>query len=284
MGMTVGGLGSGLDTEGMITKLMAIEATPLTQMQSKQAKASAKITAWGTVKSAVAEFQTATQTLQSATAFNPKGTSSDSAVASITTTSAAAVGSINLEVSQLATAGKATLLGSYASNSTVVNGATASTMTVYFGTTNGKVGSNATFADDASVSPKTITIRANATLDQAVADINGANAGVNARIVSTPTGKRVVIESASTGEKTDFRMLRSGSIDANFAYDPTNNASVGNDLVRAQNAQYTIDDVPISSKTNTITDALSGSTITLKGVSAAGKKANLTEQIGRAHV
>uniref|UniRef100_UPI002FDAB190 flagellar filament capping protein FliD n=1 Tax=Rivihabitans pingtungensis TaxID=1054498 RepID=UPI002FDAB190 len=39
---------------------------------------------------------------------------------------------------------------------------------------------------------------------------------------------------------------------------------------------YTIDDVPISSKTNTITDALSGSTITLKGVSAAGKKANLT--------
>ena len=34
--------------------------------------------------------------------------------------------------------------------------------------------------------------------------------------------------------------------------------------------------MPISSKTNTITDALSGSTITLKGVSAAGKKANLT--------
>jgi len=46
--------------------------------------------------------------------------------------------------------------------------------------------------------------------------------------------------------------------------------------VYGKDAQYTIDDVPISSKTNTITDALSGSTITLKGVSAAGKKANLT--------
>ena len=78
MGLTVGGLGSGLDTEGMITKLMAIEAAPLTQLQSKQVKASAKISAWGTVKSAVAEFQTATQAMQSATAFNSlKGTSSD---------------------------------------------------------------------------------------------------------------------------------------------------------------------------------------------------------------
>jgi flagellar hook-associated protein 2 len=261
----------------MITKLMAIEAAPLAQLQAKEVKAQAKISAWGTVKSAVATFQTATQAMQSATAFNSlKGTSSDETVASVTTTSQSKAGSASIAVTQLAQAGKATLLGSYASNSTVVNGATASTMTVYFGTTNGTVGAGATFENDASVPPKTITIRANATLDQAVADINGANAGVNARIVSTPTGKRVVIESASTGEKTDFRMLRSSGIEANFAYDPTNNLSVGNDLVRAQNAQYTIDDVPISSKTNTITDALSGSTITLKGVSAAGKKANLT--------
>lgn len=277
MGLTVGGLGSGLDIEGMITKLMAIEAAPLKQLDNKEVKAQAKISAWGTVKSAVAAFQTAAQTLQSATAFNqPKGTSSDSAVASITTTSAAAVGSINLEVSQLATAGKATLLGTYASNSTVVNGATASTMTVYFGTTSGTVGSGATFVNDASVSPKTITIRANATLDQAVADINGSNAGVNARIVSTPTGKRVVIESTATGGKTDFRMLRSGSVDASFAYDPINNASAGNELVRAQNAQYKIDDVAISSASNTITDALAGSSISLNKVSTSGVKTSLS--------
>lgn len=38
MGLTVGGLGSGLDTEGMITKLMAIEAAPLTQLQSKKSR------------------------------------------------------------------------------------------------------------------------------------------------------------------------------------------------------------------------------------------------------
>lgn len=42
MGMTVGGLGSGLDTEGMITKLMAIEAAPLTQLQASKPRPALK--------------------------------------------------------------------------------------------------------------------------------------------------------------------------------------------------------------------------------------------------
>lgn len=277
MGLTVGGLGSGLDIEGMITKLMSIESRPLTQLDSKEAKTQAKISAWGTVKSALAKFQTATQSLQSASAFNqPKGTTSDSAVASVTTTSVSVAGSVNLEVTQLATRGKATLLGTYASNSTVVNGATASTMTVYFGTTSGTVGAGATFTNDSSVSPKTITIRANATLDQAVADINNSNAGVNARVVSTPAGKRLVMESTATGAKSDFRALRSGTLDGSFAYDPTNNLSAGNQLVRGQNALYKIDDVAISSASNTINDALTGSSIVLNKVSTAGAKTTVS--------
>lgn len=277
MGLTVGGLNSGLDTEGMITKLMAIEAQPITQLNSKEVKAQAKISAWGTVKNAVAAFQTATQTLQTATAFNqPKGTSSHSDVATITTTSGSAVGSINIEVSQLAKAGKATLIGTYASNTTVVNPGAASTMAIHFGTTSGTVGSGATFVNDPAVSPKNITIRANATLEQAVTDINSASAGVNARIVSTPSGKRVVMESTATGSKTDFRAMISGSIDNQFAYDPINNVSVGNELVRGQNAQYKIDDVAISASKNTITDALTGSTITLNKVSTSGVKTSVS--------
>ena len=277
MGLTVGGLGSGLDIEGMITKLMAIESQPLTQLNNKEVKAQAKISAWGTVKNAVAAFQSATQTLQTATAFNqPKGASSQSDVASVTTTSGSAVGSVNIEVSQLAKAGKATLIGTYAANTTVVNPGAASTMTVQFGTTSGTVGSGATFVNDPATSAKNITIRANATLEQAVADINGSNAGVNARIVSTPTGKRVVMESTATGSKTDFRAMISGSIHNQFAYDPINNGSVGNELVRGQNAQYKIDDVAISSSQNTITDALTGSTITLNKVSTSGVKTNVS--------
>lgn len=281
MGLTVGGLGSGLDTEGMITKLMAIEAAPLTQLQSKQAKASAKISAWGTVKSAVATFQTATQAMQSATAFNSlKGTSSDETVASVTTTSQSKAGSASIAVTQLAQAGKTMLAGTFTAGQTINTLSTASTITLQFGTITGASGPTATFTPDSSVTAKVINIRANATLEQAVEDINNAAVGVTARTVSTPAGLKVVVESLSTGGKTDMRIntgtgiLNSGS--NAFGVDPTSVGAVGTDLVHAQDAQYTIDDVPISSKTNTITDALSGSTITLKGVSAAGKKANLT--------
>ena len=281
MGLTVGGLGSGLDTEGMITKLMAIEAAPLTQLQSKQVKASAKISAWGTVKSAVAEFQTATQAMQSATAFNSlKGTSSDETVASVTTTSQSKAGSASIAVTQLAQAGKTMLAGTFTAGQTINTLSTASTITLQFGTITGASGPTATFTPDSSVTAKVINIRANATLEQAVEDINKAAVGVKARTVSTPAGLKVVVESLSTGGKTDMRIntatgiLNSGS--NAFGVDPTSAGAVGTDLVHGQDAKYTVDDVPISSKTNTITDALSGSTITLKGVSAAGKKANLT--------
>lgn len=281
MGLTVGGLGSGLDTEGMITKLMAIEAAPLTQLQSKQAKASAKISAWGTVKSAVATFQTATQAMQSATAFNSlKGTSSDETVASVTTTSQSKAGSASIAVTQLAQAGKTMLAGTFTAGQTINTLSTASTITLQFGTITGASGPTATFTPDSSVTAKVINIRANATLEQAVEDINKAAVGVTARTVSTPAGLKVVVESLSTGGKTDMRIntgagiLNSGS--NAFGVDPTSVGAVGTDLVHGQDAKYTVDDVPISSKTNTITDALSGSTITLKGVSAAGKKANLT--------
>ena len=281
MGLTVGGLGSGLDTEGMITKLMAIEAAPLTQLQSKQAKASAKISAWGTVKSAVATFQTATQAMQSATAFNSlKGTSSDETVASVTTTSQSKAGSASIAVTQLAQAGKTMLAGTFTAGQTINTLSTASTITLQFGTITGASGPTATFTPDSSVTAKVINIRANATLEQAVEDINKAAVGVTARTVSTPAGLKVVVESLSTGGKTDMRIntgtgiLNSGS--NAFGVDPTSVGAVGTDLVHGQDAKYTVDDVPISSKTNTITDALPGSTITLKGVSAAGKKANLT--------
>jgi len=269
----------------MITKLMAIEAAPLTQLQSKQAKASAKITAWGTVKSAVAEFQTATQAMQSATAFNSlKGTSSDETVASVATTSQSKAGSASIAVTQLAQAGKTMLAGTFTAGQTINSLSTPSNITLQFGkitpdATNGS-GTGATFAPDSSVTSKTITIRANATLEQAVQDINNAGVGVSARTVSTPAGLKVVVESTATGDKTDMRIYTGPGIlnkgPNAFGVVVGTPGANGAALVYGKDAQYTIDDVPISSKTNTITDALSGSTITLKGVSAAGKKANLT--------
>lgn len=277
MGLTVGGLASGLDIEGMITKLMAIEAQPITQLNNKEVKAQSKISAWGTVKSALSAFQTAGQALQSSSAFNAlKGNSSDTAVASITTTSGSKTGSVNLEVTQLAKAGKATLMGTYTSGQ-IINSGAAQNLTVQFGTQTGAVGVSGSFTPDSSNTAKTITIRAGATLEQAIADINSTNAGITARTVTTPTGIKVVVESTFAGAKSDFKittpLFPAGGA---FGYVPDSAGAVGNDLVHGQNAQYKIDDVPISATSNTITNTLTGSTITLNGVSTAGKKTTIS--------
>lgn len=281
MALTVGGLNSGLNIESMITQLMTIEAAPLTQLDNKEIKAQAKISAWGTVKSAVSAFQTATQALQSASVFNSlKGTSSDSAVASVTTTSVSKAGSVNIEVSQLAKAGKTMLAGTFTAGQTINSSSTDSKITLYFGTINGTSGVGATFTPHTTIPPKDITIRANATLEQAIQDINNANVGVTARTVSTPAGLKVVVESTATGAQTDMAIFTGPGILSTgtnaFGVDPTVASGAGADLVRGQDAIYKIDDVPVTASSNTITDALSGSTISLNSVSTAGKKATIS--------
>ncbi len=107
--------------------------------------------------------------MQSATAFNSlKGTSSDETVASVTTTSQSKAGSASIAVTQLAQAGKTMLAGTFTAGQTINSLSTPSNITLQFGkitpdATNGS-GTGATFAPDSSVTSKTNTIRANATL------------------------------------------------------------------------------------------------------------------------
>ena len=53
------GVGSGLDLQGMLTKLMQVEQQPLTLLQNKQASYQSKISALGTLQSSLAALQTA---------------------------------------------------------------------------------------------------------------------------------------------------------------------------------------------------------------------------------
>ena len=53
------GIGSGLDTAGIVSKLMAIESTPLNQLTTKQNSYQTKITAYGQIQSNLSQFQSA---------------------------------------------------------------------------------------------------------------------------------------------------------------------------------------------------------------------------------
>lgn len=93
------------------------------------------------------------------------------------------------------------------------------------------------------------------TLDQLAASINSNSLGLTASIVTDSSGARLSLVSTSSGSAGDF--------------------SVGNDstlsFTRANtgtNAALTIDGVPVSSATNTVSGALSGVTLNLQSASA----------------
>ena len=68
-GISSPGLGSGLDVNGIISQLMAIEQRPLTALAQKEASFQAKITAYGSAKGALSSLQTALASLADGSKF-----------------------------------------------------------------------------------------------------------------------------------------------------------------------------------------------------------------------
>src|SRR5262245_25297073 len=125
------GLGSGLDIESLVTKLMAIERQPLTVLAAKEASYQAKITAYGTLKGNLSTFQTSVAALSSASAFNTqKATLADTSIATVSTTSAASLGNFSLEVTNLAVSQKLRTAGTYTDTTSTVG---SGTLTIDFG-------------------------------------------------------------------------------------------------------------------------------------------------------
>jgi flagellar hook-associated protein 2 len=80
------GIGSGLDVEGIVTKLMAIEQRPLTLLQSAASGIQTKISAYGSLQSAESAFRDAARVLANpATWSATTGTSSDAGSVAVVT-------------------------------------------------------------------------------------------------------------------------------------------------------------------------------------------------------
>src|ERR1051326_5667432 len=98
------GVVSGLSTRSIISKLMSLERGPLNQLQQQQATIQSRDTAYANIKSQVASFQTALQTLLQQSNVNVKAALSTTAnVATATATSDASNGNYQLSVTRLAT-------------------------------------------------------------------------------------------------------------------------------------------------------------------------------------
>lgn len=265
-----GGLGSGLDVSGLVDKLMTAESKPLTDLQKKDAAVQVKISAFGTFKGAVSGLQSSLYGLEQSSAYGATTAKvADETVATATSSAGADVGNHSLEVSNLAAAQRLKTNAFKSAADTVGSG----TLTLQFGSYD--AGTN-TFSANAERSTKTIKIDpAHNTLSGVRDAINTANAGVTASIVNDGTGNRLVLSSNSTGTANSVRIDVAdddgNATDATglsqLAYDPTATASAGKNLsevVAAQDAKFKLDGLDIVKSSNTVTDVLAGTTLSLK--------------------
>ncbi len=278
------GVGSGLDINGLVTQLMNQERQPLLALDKKEAGLQAQISAYGTVKSALASFQTTVRDLSSLAKFQAfKAISADSSIFTASAAADAVAGSYAIEVKQLAQAHK--LVSGAFTNVTDTVGT--GTLNIQFGTYNS--GTN-TFTLNNAKATQTVAISGAADSLSGVRDaINAANIGVTASILNDGTGNRLVLASTDAGAANSLKITVSNDsagtdVDSaglsQLAYDPTAATGNGKNLtqtVAAQNALLKVDGVDnISKPTNIVTDVIQGVTLNLANASALNTPTALT--------
>jgi flagellar hook-associated protein 2 len=275
MGISTPGIGSGLDVNGIVAKLMSVEQQPLTALNNKVASYQAKLSGFGILKSTLSQFQSAMQGLSAIGQFQAlTATPADATVASASASSTATPGTYALEVSSLAQAQKLVAAGQ-ASASTAIGSGAATTLTFDFGTIAGGTFSTTTgtytgasFTSNGA-GTKSVAINASNNSLSGIRDaINSSNIGVSATIVNdgSATPYRLVLTDNTTGKTNSMKITVAGdaSISALLSQDPANNAGQAlSETVTAQNANFKLDGIAVSKTSNTITDAIQGVTLNL---------------------
>lgn len=245
--ITSTGIGSGLDIEALVTKLMDVERAPITLLQSQESSYETKLTAWGSVKSALSTLEDAADALRtSSSVLTYSATVANSSVATATGSSSATAGTHSLSISQLAEAQKLKSDAYTSKSDTISDG----TLTI-------------TLADGTTTS---ITIDStNDTLSGVVSAINDADAGVTASIAYSGSSYYLVITGDDTGSSNSFTL---SGIDE-LAYDSSSSSNSMTAVQDAQDAVFTVDGIEYTRSSNTVSDVIDGVTLSLTGTTSS---------------
>jgi len=257
-GITISGLGTGLDIDGMVTAIADAEKAPKqAQIDRLTTKTETSLSAVGTLTSAVETFEASLTALESSSSsFEGLGVqSSADGVASATAGAGAVPGSYEVEVISLASSSKVASASLEGGASTTFD--SGGTLTI-------DVGDNASYEVQVAPGASLTEIR------DAINSQLSATAGISANIITDASGARLVLSSEVTGEGTDLYVKGTGdlaalniNVDEDGNHDLTQQSGTGaGSITLASNASYKIDGLELSSSTNTVT-ALSGLSIKL---------------------
>lgn len=263
------GVGSGLDVESIVTKLVAIESQPITTLKTAESKLQTQLSEWGKVKSALSDLNDAAQSLTLPTTWSATtATSSDTSAVNVSTDSKAVAGSYSISVTALAAA--QTLAS--APQTAATNTLGAGTLHIQVGAWNGDQSAFTAKSGSATVD---VTISATDTLNDIRDKINAASPNVKASVVTDTSGSRLVLR-GTTGVDNGFRVSVDDGDGNNtdaaglsaLAYDPASSVASMTQTQAAANSAATINGLPVSGTTNTLT-AIDGLTIQLSKLTSA---------------
>lgn len=265
--ITSPGLGSGLDVAGLVNKLITAEGQPAAnRLNTREAKLQAQLSALGSVKSALSTFKGALGNLTNISSFQKRtATSSNTDLFTVAVAGKPVAGSYEVEVKYLAQAHKLASAAFDEASSAVGTG----TLTFQFG--------------DPTKPAQTVTITDENNSLTGVRDaVNAANIGVRASIVNGDDGFQLVFSAENTGTANSLRIsvVESPADGSNTDMNGLSRLAYNEDAynmtqtAEARNAEVYIDGIKVSSATNTVSDAISGLTLTLKKAEV-GTKATL---------
>ena len=243
------GIGSGLDIAGLVQQLVAAEASPVqTRIGQQEARAQAKLSAFGSLKSALAQFREKLEVMKNLDTFLARsGSSGNEELYSVTTGQTALPASYSVEVVNLATPQKLTS-GAFTGADAVVG---TGTLTIAVGAS----------SFDIEITDQ------NNTLANIRDSINSAleNTGVSATIVTADAGSYLILTGAQTGASNSMVVTQVGGDGGLSAleYDPANSLLSLSESIAAQDALVRIDGFDILSESNSIAGAIEGVTLDL---------------------
>lgn len=261
------GIGSGLNISSIVEALVNSDtAAKQAQITRQTTNNKAYISGVGALKSALAAYQASMAKLNSSTApaFNAyAATSANESVLKATASNTAVPGTYEVNVSQLATGSKVASRLYTTAEGGAATPIPKGDLTIE---QNGKT--------------YTVSIGDGATLQSVRDSINDALAvnGISANIINEAGGSRLVLGSTTTGAGSDIKVTGGATgidIDGTQSMATSPNGA-GFISAVAQDAKLTIDGLAVTSKSNTVENAISGITLDLVAVSSGAATTKVT--------
>jgi len=235
-----GGLGNGINVSTVVNEMMQADSAPLQLMQQQETQLNNQSSALQTIISDLTNFQSSVNALSNYTGpFNSlTATSSDDSVLTATAGLGATSGTHTIVVNNLAT--------------------TSTYYTSEFSSASATLPTTGSFQlQVGSATAQTIPVDSSDgtnTLSGLASYINNLNMGVTANVITDAGGARLALISNTSGSAGDLT-ISSDSSGLGFT------EAVGS----GQNASLTVDGIPISSSSNTVSGVIPGLTLNLVG-------------------